>query len=53
MVKGFNVFKYKLLFFILDLLEFDLLRGMYLKLKTYFRSKNFHVPELVPNYIPF
>ena len=52
-VKYFIVSKSKLSFFILDSSEVGLVRGMYLKLKTSFWSKNSYIPELILNYIWF
>ena len=40
-------------FFILDLSEVELLRGMYLKLKISKKKKNYYIPEIILNYILF
>ena len=46
-VKYYNLFKGKLLFFILDLLRRFLFKGMYLKLKSFLGRTNSYVPEFI------
>ena len=53
MVDDFSVSKCKLLFFILDQFQFGLLRGLCLKLKTFFLKQKHLCSMIVLNYISF
>ena len=52
-VKYLNASRCKLVFFILDLLERGFLKGMYLKLKSFVRSKNSHDQEFIISNLSF